>query len=107
MKLEQGDFCPFVKGKCKRTDCMMFMQISGKHPVTNEHIDEWDCVLRWQIALTMENTKSIRGTQAATESMRNEIVRRMDVPQNVNGHANGQLDLIDAIGHSPKLIGPQ
>ena len=53
--------------------------------------------------LTMENTNAMRGTQRATESFRNEMVNRMDVPRPMPN----QLDLIDAIGHAPKLIGLQ
>lgn len=80
MKLDNGTYCPLVKGPCKKLDCMWFMKVQGLHPQTGEAIDEWDCAVKWQVLLQIENTRVTLGTQAATESMRNEIVTRMDNP---------------------------
>jgi hypothetical protein len=104
MKIEHGTFCPFVNGKCRMQKCMLFMQVRGQHPQTGEHVDEWDCALKWQVMLTMESTRAARGTQAATESFRNEMVRRADMP--VRNH--NQFDLIDdVINRQPQLIEAQ
>lgn len=78
MKLEQGTFCPLIKDKCKQLECAWFTQIRGHHPQTGAPVDEWDCAVKWLPTLLIENTVTTRGTQAATESMRNEIVKRMD-----------------------------
>lgn len=48
-----------------------------------------------------EIIKRLLGNQAATEGMRNEIIKRMDP----KGYDERQLDLIDAVnGAHPKLI---
>jgi hypothetical protein len=101
MKLPPATWCPLVKGECRMGQCMWFIHIRGTNPQTGQEIDEPDCAVKWLPVLMIDTTRAVRGTQAATESMRNEIVDRMDRPMpNV-----GQLDLIDAI-NSPKLIGP-
>jgi hypothetical protein len=101
MKLPPATWCPLVKGECRMGQCMWFIHIRGTNPQTGQEIDEPDCAVKWLPVLMIDTTRAVRGTQAATESMRNEIVDRMDRPMpNV-----GQLDLIDAI-NAPKLIGP-
>jgi hypothetical protein len=100
MKLEHGTFCPLIKDKCKQLDCAFFLQVRGSHPQTGAPVDEWDCAIKWLPVLMIENTNTARGTQAATESMRNEIVERMDNPPH---HVPGQLDLIDRIASTPLL----
>ena len=105
MKIEQGTFCPLVKGKCRMQKCVLFKQVVGVHPVTGERVDEWDCAFNWQFLFAMENTRAVRGTQSATESMRNDIVTRMD---NVPPRNAAQFDLIDdVLNRTPQLIGPQ
>lgn len=105
MKLEHGTFCPLIKDKCKQLDCAFFLQVRGQHPQTGAPVDEWDCAIKWLPVLMIENTNGVRGTQAATESMRNEIVDRMDNPAAPMRNPN-RLDLMDAInGDKPKLIG--
>jgi hypothetical protein len=98
MKLEHGTFCPLIKDKCKQLDCAFFLQVRGNHPQTGAPVDEWDCAIKWLPVLMIENTNTARGTQKATESMRNEIVERMDNPN--------QFDLLDRIAATPpKQIG--
>jgi hypothetical protein len=102
MKLDRKAECPLFKEPCRQLGCEFFMSVKGQHPVTGQPIeDEWDCAVKWLVLVGIDGVRAARGGQAATESMRNEIVDRMDRPMpNV-----GQLDLIDAI-NSPKLIGP-
>jgi hypothetical protein len=102
MKLPPATWCPLVKGECRTTKCMWFIHIRGTNPQTGQEIDEPDCAVKWLPVLMIDTTRAVRGNQSATESMRNEIVRRMD---NVAPAASGQLDLIDAINGGPKLIG--
>ena len=103
MQLERGDLCPLWREKCKQLQCRWFVHMQGKHPQTGADIDDWDCAINFQVLGLLEVVRGTRGQQAATESMRNEIVSRMDAPI-----ARGnQLDLIDAIQSQPKLIGPQ
>lgn len=58
--------------------CAWFMQVRGRHPQTGQEIDEWGCAMTWMPILMIENAKETRQAGAATESMRNEIVKRMD-----------------------------
>ena len=80
MKVENGDFCPLVKGKCKGLQCTFMIQLRGTNPNTGQPVDEWDCAIKWLPVLLIENAKQTRQAGAATESMRNEIVKRMDDP---------------------------
>jgi hypothetical protein len=104
MKLPPATWCPLVKGQCKMGQCMWFIHIRGTNPQSGQEIDEPDCAVKWLPVLMIDTTRAVRGTQAATESMRNEIVERMDNP---TPRATGQLDLVDHINlQAPKLIGP-
>ncbi len=84
MKVEAGDACPFLGGKpCIGLKCKMMTQLRGKHPQTDEPIDEWDCAIKWLPVLLIESTQAAKESGAAVESLRNEIVsaatsRRME-----------------------------
>lgn len=78
MKLEKGDFCPLLQSKCKGLECMWIHRIAGVNPNTGEAVDQWDCSIPLMIVGLLENAAQIRSNGAATESMRNEIVERMD-----------------------------
>lgn len=78
MKLQQGTYCPLVKKECLQTKCAWFMQVRGTNPNTGEPVDEWGCAVTWLPILQIETTQQTRQSGAATESMRNEIVKRMD-----------------------------
>lgn len=104
MKLPPATWCPLVQGECRMSKCMWFIHIRGTNPQTGQEIDEPDCAVKWLPILMIDTTRAVRGTQAATESMRNEIVDRMDQPM----RNPAQLDLVDAVNRAPpKLIGPQ
>lgn len=104
MKLDRKADCPLLKEPCRQLKCEWFMQMRGQHPQTGEAInDEWDCAVKWLVLVGVDQVRAARGGQAATESMRNEIVDRMDRPMT----NPAQLDLIDAVNGTPKLIGPQ
>lgn len=75
MKIENGTFCPLVKGKCKQLECTWFIQLRGVNPNTGKEVDEWDCSIKWLPMLLVENAKEVRHGAAATESFRNEMVR--------------------------------
>jgi hypothetical protein len=101
MKLDRKADCPLFKEPCRQLKCEWFMSVRGAHPQTGEPIDdEWDCAIKWLVLTSIGNIAAARGNQAATESMRNEIVERMDNPPH---HVPGQLDLIDRIASTPLL----
>lgn len=75
MKIEQGTFCPLIKGECIQFKCMFFTQLRGADPQTGKEIDEWDCAIKWLPVLLIEGAKETRQGAAAIESFRNEMVR--------------------------------
>lgn len=58
--------------------CPLYIQIRGRHPQTGEEMDQWGCSLSFVPLLLIETAAQVRGAQAATESLRNELVGRLD-----------------------------
>ena len=58
--------------------CPWWTQVRGKNPQSEAEIDKWDCAISFLPMLSIETTQAVRGVRQATESSRNEIVRRMD-----------------------------
>jgi len=54
--------------------CPWFTKLSGQHPTTGEQLDEHGCAMAWLPVLLVENARVSRGTSAAVESFRNEMV---------------------------------
>lgn len=73
MQLQNGDFCPFIQGKCKQLECVLFTKVTGKHPNTGADVDEYACAVAWLPALLIENAQQARQTGAAVESCRNVV----------------------------------
>jgi len=55
--------------------------VRGKNPSTGEDVDRWDCSLSFLPMLLVENAQQSRQSGAATESMRNEMVRLASRPR--------------------------
>ena len=74
--------CPYTAHKklCKekRAHCPKWIKLTMKNPQTGAMIDEWQCADTWMPILMIEMSQRIDGVQAATESFRNEMVRRAD-----------------------------
>ncbi len=86
-----GTFCPMIRKTCIEARCVLWTKVSGKNPQSEEVIDHWGCAFAWLPMLLVENSQMTRQTGAATESMRNEIVKRMDSPKVlVQGSGNGR-----------------
>lgn len=68
-----GHRCEEVKGD-KIHRCAWFITLQGKHPTTGDQIDEKGCAMAWVPVLLVENARVMRGTSAAVESFRNEMV---------------------------------
>lgn len=78
--------CPFGH-ECERVDaerkeihrCRMYIALRGKHPQSEEEVDEYGCSLGdWLPILLVENAQANRGQTAALESFRNEVVDSQD-----------------------------
>ena len=63
--------------------CAWYTNIKGKHPQSEEIIDQWKCAMSWQPILAIENTAQGRGTGAAIESFRNEMVKSNEISQKI------------------------
>jgi hypothetical protein len=84
MKIESKANCPLDAFKpCRQLECAWFMQIRGTNPNSGEPVDEWGCSMAWMPMLMIENSQQQRGTSAAVESFRNEMVKNNEVGQRV------------------------
>ena len=59
------------------------MKINGKHPQSEEILEDWGCAMAWMPLLLIENSQQQRQTGAAVESFRNEMVKANEVSQQV------------------------
>mgnify|MGYP006908225658 FL=1 len=67
--------CPLLNKKCIKTQCIWYNMLQGTHPQSGAPVQEWGCSIAWMPLLLVENSRHIQGTQAATESFRNEMVK--------------------------------
>lgn len=79
---ESGMICPFHKQDVSKTchKCPLWVKVHGRNPNTGEDVDDWRCSFAWLPMMLIENAQQSRQAGAAVESMRNEIVKRMDNP---------------------------
>ena len=71
--------CPLLNKKCIKHQCIWYNMLQGAHPQTGAPVQEWGCSIAWLPLLMVENARHIQGTQAATESFRNEMVKGQQV----------------------------
>ncbi len=64
-----------VNGEQIMFRCPWFTKLKGKHPQSEQEIDEWACAITFLPILLIENAQQTRQAGAAIESMRNEMVR--------------------------------
>jgi hypothetical protein len=84
MQIESKSNCPLDGFKpCRQLDCAWFMKIAGTNPNTGKEVEEWGCSMAWLPMLMIENSQQQRGTSAAVESFRNEMVKNNEVSQRV------------------------
>lgn len=72
--------CPFHRATMDTVchKCPLWVHVRGQNPNTGEPVDEWRCSFAWLPVLLIETAQQARQSGAATESMRNAIVARMD-----------------------------
>lgn len=84
MKIESKSNCPLDNfNPCRQLDCAWFIKIAGTNPNTGKEVEEWGCSMAWMPMLMIENSQQQRGTSAAVESFRNEMVKSNEVGQRV------------------------
>jgi hypothetical protein len=76
IKVGQGN-CPLYQRDMSEVchNCAWFTQVRGKHPQTNEDVDQWQCAITWLPILLINNAQASHQTGAAVESFRNEMVK--------------------------------
>jgi len=67
--------CPLLKKACIEHDCQWYTNVMGKHPQTEETINNWGCAVEWLPVLLIENAQQARQTGASIDSFRNEMVK--------------------------------
>lgn len=88
MAIETVNFCP-LGSECETVKdgkihkCMWHVKLVGQDPQTGEDMDQWGCAIAWQPLLMIENSRLQRGTGAAVESFRNEMVRANETGQQI------------------------
>jgi hypothetical protein len=72
----EGQVCPLHKQDVSEVchKCPWWTRIIGKHPQSEEMIDNWHCAIAVLPMLLVENAQVNRGTVAAVESMRNGVI---------------------------------
>jgi hypothetical protein len=82
-QIPHGDadrYCPLWRKPMSKVchTCPWWICVSGANPQTGERIDRWECAIAMMPILQVETAKEVRQGAAATESFRNEVVRRAD-----------------------------
>lgn len=76
----KGDVCPLhrkdVSKVCHR--CPWYTLVRGKHPQSEDTIDDWGCAIAWGPMLMINAAQQAHQGAAATESFRNEMIKRAD-----------------------------
>lgn len=73
--------CP-LGSKCQETKnntlyrCPWYTKMRGKHPQSDQEVDEYRCAIAWLPILMTEHSLFERQTGAAVESFRNEMAKQ-------------------------------
>ena len=72
--------CPFFKRKMSDVchTCPNWVHIRGMNPQTGEEMDNWRCAISVLPLLLINAAREVSQGAAATESLRNEVVKRQD-----------------------------
>lgn len=81
--MKKEPICPLLKKPCIEDGCRFWTHVLGTHPQTGNPVDHFDCAIPWIPILLVETAKEVRQGAAATESFRNEAVKRQDQLNNM------------------------
>jgi hypothetical protein len=81
--LNRATSAPSSKKIASKTKCKWFRPVGHINNATKEHYDEWDCVFPWLVVLQKDAISAALTTTASTDKMCNEVVKRMDTPQQI------------------------
>ncbi len=74
-KKEKKPICPFLNKPCIEKECILFVNVIGKHPQTGKDIDMWDCSFKIHNLLLMEHGRQLEGLRIVSEESRNQTVK--------------------------------
>jgi len=97
--------CPLLKKKCIKHRCVWYNMLQGAHPQTGLAVQEWGCSIAWMPLLMVENAKHVQGTQAATESFRNEMVKSNQAMESIFKSSDSAKNLMMNAASIFQLIG--
>ena len=108
-KIPRGDenlVCPLHKQAMSEVchKCPWWVQIRGKHPQSEQEIDDWQCAVGWVPLLLIAQTQQQHQTGAAIESFRNEMVRANAEAISYNASVQRALSLMPATGNPVRLL---
>jgi hypothetical protein len=97
-RANEGFICPLhkvdVSTVCHR--CPWWTRVIGKNPQSEAIIDDWQCAVALLPMLLVENAQQSRGTGAAVETLRNELVAGMNRAANIALSVDDDRRLLDA-----------
>lgn len=87
------EYCPFHRVKTSKVChlCPLYVKVMGNNPQNGAVIDHWNCSLAWLPILLVENSQQVRQGAAATESFRNEVMKRAGAPRTPIANSPQQL----------------
>jgi len=78
----KDEYCPQWRKPMSKVchTCPWWVSVKGQHPQTGETLDHWGCAVALSVMATLEAANQARQGAAATESFRNEVVKRSRPP---------------------------
>lgn len=73
-------YCPMWRKKMSAVchTCPWWVQMRGINKNTGQEVDEWNCAIAFGPTLMIEVANESRSSGAATESLRNSLISRID-----------------------------
>jgi len=71
-----GTICPLMGKDVSKVchNCEWYTLVRGKHPQTEEQVDNWGCAIAFGPMLLINAAQAAHQGAAATESFRNEVI---------------------------------
>ncbi len=72
-----GTVCPLHRKDVSKVchTCDWYTRLIGKHPQTNEQIDEWGCAIFFMPMLQIESSQQMRQAGASADKVATEVQR--------------------------------
>lgn len=79
---EKGRLCPLLKQDVSKVchKCEWFQLVRGKHPQSEEMLDEWGCAIAWAPMLLINAAQAAHQGAAETAKFRNAVIDRVQRP---------------------------